>query len=585
MNMKTAKILPIIIACCLLTALLSSLAHANVVAEADRTRLSIDETLTLTISRDSNSFFSKPDLDPLKNDFTVLGQSQSSNTQIINGSMTATTKWIVELAPKRAGKLRIPSLAVGNEQTAPISIRVDASPPPSTNNDGAPLYVETALDRQSVYVQSQLIFTIRIFWAVEAQINEPDDPVVSDALLEKLGDATYKKDINGQQYSVFERRYAIFPQKSGIFEIPSITVAALMPIRSHYSGFFDPFGAQGKRVKLRSNSVRATVLEKPPTYPGKAAWLPADTLSVEEQWSQNPQDLKVGESITVTITTTAKGLMATQLPPIAIAEADKIKLYQNTAEEKNSKDSTGVTGVRTETIALIPTEGGTLELPQIKIPWWNKQQQKVCYATAPAKRLVIHGSAATVNSVTPPLPEMTPPPQTAENKTVSPLTPPRQPLFWVLLCGGLGMAWLITTLLLLRTRRRLHGLASEYQAQPPVATTNTTHTEESAYKALGRACRQNDLAEARAMLMLWARLFWPGEDIRTGADIKRAAPDSELATLVSVMDQLLYGRMAQTEPWDGKQLQRVVQKLRTSSRQADKRSRKGILPPLYKNKP
>lgn len=588
MTMKPAKILSFIV-CCLLTALFASLAHAKVVAEVDRTRLSIDETVTLTISRDSNSFFSEPDLSPLQNDFKILGQRQSSNTQIINGSMTATSRWIVELAPKRVGNLRIPSLSVSKEQTDPISIRIDAAAPPPTSNEGAPLYVEAALDRQSVYVQSQLIYTVKIFWAVEAQINEPDDPVVSDALIEKLTDATYKKDINGQQYSVFERRYAIFPQKSGSLEIPSITVAALLPIRNRYNGFFDPFGSQGKQVKLRSNSVEARILEKPSIYPAKAAWLPADSLTVEEQWSHDPQDLKVGESTTITIITTANGLMAAQLPPIAIAQADKIKLYQNKAEENNSKESSGVTGVRKETIALIPTRPGEIQLPEVRVPWWNKQQQTICYATTPAKRLVIHGSTAPEKRVSPPLPERTPPAPKTTNKTVSQLPRRPQPLFWILLCGGLGMAWLTTTFLLLRTRRRLSDLESRGATAAPAPTTTTVDPpvdcEESAFKQLRRACRQNDLLLARARLMVWAKFFWPTENIRSVADLERLAPDTELPTLVAAMDNQLYGRGEPTEPWDGQFLQRTVEKIRTTARRAAKRNKKNVLPQLYRHSP
>ena len=577
--MKSKNIIYIAV-CCLLTALFSSMAQAKVVARVDRTRLAVDETLTLTISKDSNSFFSsEPDLSPLAKDFTILGQSQSSNTQYINGNKTATATWTLALAPKRAGRVFLPSLTVDKERTQPISLQIDQSAPPATRDDGAPLFVETSLDRKTVFVQSQLLFTVRIFWAVQAQINDPGDPVLEDALLQKLGDATFKKDVNGQQYSVFERRYAIFPQKSGVLEIPSMSVAAVLPVSRRHSSFFDPFSSQGKQVKLRSNSAQVMVIEKPPGYPANAAWLPADSLAVQEQWSHDPLDLKVGDSVTITITTTAKGLLAAQLPPIAIAEVGKFKLYQNKAEKENSKEAGGITGVRKETIALIPTCPGEIQLPEIRIPWWDNQLKKVCYAVTPATRLVIHGTAPVIRNEAAETPKPQAPSLVAKkgNVVVPPL-PRSAPLFWIMLCGGLGVAWLSTTLLLLRTRRR-HAARGVVVRRSPLPGENVALGGEAAGKELKSACLANNGAAAKSALVAWAKAVWPKQGIRSGADLLKI--DSGLADLVEELDSHLYGRDGAGQ-WNGAELWARVREIQNGVKKNGK-GKKVALPSLYNN--
>ena len=579
--MKSNRIIHIVV-CCLLAVFCSSLAQAKVEAQVDRTRLAIDETLTLTVSQDEMSIFSEPDFSVLAKDFTLLGQSKSSNTQIINGSRTSISKWIVGLAPKAAGQVVIPPLSVGKEKSEPINIQIDPAAPPKTKADGAGLFLETEIDRDSVFVQSQAIFTLRIYWAVEAQVNDPGDLVLEDAVVESLGDATYQKNVNGRMYKVFERRYAIFPQKSGVLEIPSILVAAVVPLPMGHNNYSMYMGRQGKRVSLRSESSRVTVLEKPPGYPVNAAWLPAENLVVREQLSQDSQDLKVGESITITITTTAKGLMGAQLPPISIADADKIKLYQNKAEETDSKDSGGITGVRTETIALIPTSPGEIELPEIRIPWWDKQQEKVRYAIAPATRLLIHGTAPTSQAPAPPvLPQPKPPMKAAANETKIPILLGSVPLFWVILCGGLGVAWLVTTLLFLRTRRRLGGQNVPKESGKALDALRDLG-EDGSFKQLCRACRKNNLGEARSTLMVWAREFWPQENIRSGADLERVVNDPELISLVGEMDRLLYGHQDQVGHWDGAPLRNRVKDIRAKVQRAGKKKKKGVLPQLYK---
>ena len=557
----------------------ASTAFTKVSATVDRANIVVDETLTLTIIKDKSSFFTDPDLEPLQKDFKVVGQSQQSSTQIINGTTTSTVSWQITLAPKRAGTLSVPPLSVGKEKTNSLTVRVSAEAQVKTRADNAPIFIETDVDEESVFVQSQLIFTLRIYGAVTIQIIDPGIPDVSDALIEKLDDATFDKVIDGTSYRVFERKYALFPQKSGVLKIPQMVVQVQIPSRRSRRNFFDPFGNQGEILKFRSTGHEVTVRGKPGEYPAAAVWLPASGFTVKEQWVQDPQSLEVGESATLNLSLIAEGLMAQQLPPIEMVEPDGMKVYQGKAEVENIITATGILGTRKESIALIPTHPGEVEIPEIRIPWWNKINGKVEYAVIPAGKFVVRGSGrpqektlqeTEPRSGTPAVPEA----QMLQQQSTVQQT---RPTVLIILSAVLAVTWLITLFMLFQTRRQLRALVLEQKGD---FEQEQTVKERQALKALAEACRDGDPAQARAAVMSWTRAFLPEEDMQTLGDITRIFPDSELPSLLGEIDSVLYSRGESSGQWQGDRLLAQVKKIRKEYR--EKKKDKEGLQELYK---
>ncbi len=63
----------------------------------------IGDSFQLQLSTDDSA--SSPDLSPLQKDFTLLGTSQNTSIQIINGTVSQQKTWIISLSPKTTGKL------------------------------------------------------------------------------------------------------------------------------------------------------------------------------------------------------------------------------------------------------------------------------------------------------------------------------------------------------------------------------------------------------------------------------------------------------------------------------------------------
>ncbi|HBW84945.1 MAG TPA: hypothetical protein DEF79_12985, partial [Gammaproteobacteria bacterium] len=125
--------------------------------------------------------------------------------------------------PLTEGELEIPSLTINNERTEAITISV-VNQGARSNQSSEELFLEIEANKDSVYVQEQLLFTVRLLYTINGirnpQFTELEMP---DTVIQLIGSPNqYEKLIDGVRYGVYEKRYIIFPQRSGSLEIPDI---------------------------------------------------------------------------------------------------------------------------------------------------------------------------------------------------------------------------------------------------------------------------------------------------------------------------------------------------------------------------
>ena len=108
--------------------MLASPALALLDAKVDRARVSLGDSLRLTISATAGDTTDGLDIGPLYKDFEILQRSTTNSTQFINGRRMNTRQVILEIAPKREGTLRIPPLRAGRAETNMLLIAVGPAP-------------------------------------------------------------------------------------------------------------------------------------------------------------------------------------------------------------------------------------------------------------------------------------------------------------------------------------------------------------------------------------------------------------------------------------------------------------------------
>ncbi|MDD1640560.1 MAG: BatD family protein, partial [Methylococcaceae bacterium] len=197
---------------------------ADITVSVDRNPVSLDESFQIIFTT-TESPDDDPDFTPLEQDFTILSQNSSSSSSWINGKSSKTIEWTLNVMAKQAGSLVIPSVNFGNDASQSSTILVTEGTQKKAVNSDEDLFLEVEATPRNPYLQSQVFYTMRLYTKVDisqARLNEPE---LADAVIERLGeDSSYNKQVNGENYSVTERRYAIFPQKSGQLTIKPLVL-------------------------------------------------------------------------------------------------------------------------------------------------------------------------------------------------------------------------------------------------------------------------------------------------------------------------------------------------------------------------
>lgn len=512
---------------------------AQIGVSFDRNPVSLDESFQIIFTANDTPD-NDPDFGPLEQDFEILGQSQSSNSSWINGQSSKTIQWTVNVMAKHPGSLVVPAVKFGDDVSQPASILVTQATANKAVDTDDDLFLEVEATPQSPYVQSQVLYTVRLYRRVEiaqASLNEPE---LGDAVIEKLGDdSNYNTQINGVNYLVTERKYSIFPQKSGSLTIKPLMLTAevVANTRPNFNGFFN--SQMTKTKKISSKSVTLDVKPAPATFTGKH-WLSAEQLVLKEEWSGDNQQMKVGEPLTRTLTLLAKGTTVGQLPEINIGKIDdRLKTYPDQPVLQEQKKPEGLIAFREEKIAIIPSKAGFYKLPAIEIPWFNSQSQKMEIAKIPETAITALDAAGTQQApVTPVAPAEVQQPQKAEQSTPI-TTPPQQQNIWLWVSVFLASGWLATLAYFLIKR----------SAKRPVAEKSEVEIRlEDSVKSLKKACADNNAAAAKDALLAWGRQKYGAASLGAIAELS----DARLRDEVLHLNRILYSR--EPDQWQGKKL-------------------------------
>ncbi|MGV8842393.1 MAG: BatD family protein [Pseudomonas sp.] len=525
---------------------------ASFTASVDRTQLNAHESLELILESDDPTLFGKPDLSPLDVLFEVLGSRQVNRLTSRDGRARATTRWIITLRPKQNGYVVIPPLRLGTIDSLPITLQVQEKPSSDDASALAPIFIDAHLDHESVYVQAQTLLTLRIYHSVSLYDDSSLTPLqMSDARVEPLGEPrTYEKLIGGVRHGVIEMRYAIYPQRSGALSIPAQLFSAT-PVGPNRSDDFQPFGpSQGKVIEVRSPVIPLTVKAKPAAYPADVPWLPASALSLSESWSPQPEQVKVGDSLTRSLTLKVEGLSSAQLPPLPASDLQDVRRYPDQPQLADQPSEQGVTGSRTEREALVPKRSGQVELPAIQLVWWNTGEDRLERSSLPARTLQVTNNPALLEA---PVLNVAPAPQHSQG-----------PALW---------PWQLSSALLAGTS--LLGFALWWRARQRPAIVRPVPSGPSSRSLLDdlrRTCLDNDSQATRQALDAWAR-----QQPETLAQMAgRFVP---LSAALDGLNGALYSEVGQS--WQGQELWNAVGALPSIAANPENTEHASSLPPLY----
>lgn len=520
----------------LLLLLLAPLAQAaSVHAFLDRSHVSLGDTVTLNLQ--SNGSLGTPDLTPLERDFQVLGTSNSSSMQIVNGKTTRATQLGIALKPLHAGTLTIPALDVGGTKTQPLSLRVGAAPSGGSGRTGDPVFMETSVLSSSPYVGEQTVYTVRLFY-LPGVSGSLGDPSADGANLVKLDrDHRYTVDRNGYAYQVLEYSWALIPQRTGTITVQGPAFQGQRLAVGNPGAWFNNPNALFNNPNTLLNgqipgigaAVSATApvtrieARAAPANAGKP-WLPARDVQLKLTGLPVNGELTAGVPLTVTLSVSATGQPADALPEPELPAIAGARVYPDQTHDSTDDSGQWLQGTRTRNFAIVPQRGGKLSLPAITLNWWDVAHDRAEQAAVPARTLQVGGTVAGGATTVAPAPATSPAASSvaapashgASFATAAPHGNDVQGFWRAVALASLAL-WLLAMaaatwwLMRRKAQRVTNGGAVVDTARAAAGAAKDASKSPRALQTQALdAARSGDAAACERALLAWARAFRPG---------------------------------------------------------------------------
>jgi len=543
-------------------------ASAAVSAWLDQTQVGSGEAVQLVLKHDGQTG-SQPDLGPLRQDFDVLGRSTGSSIQIINGRMSAQTEITLTLMPKHGGNLQVPPLKWDGETTPAIALTVGGnastsqpSNAPVPASGSSHVFLTTTLDQKQPYVQAADTLTVRLYTDQPLYQASLELQPSNDVLVQQLGqDSQTSATREGRSYRVIERKYLLFPQRSGTLHLDGPVLNA--EVQDDRGGGNDPFGGNAyfgnvfgrnpfagmmnatKPIRVRADPLVLDVRPRPASGTGHD-WLPAQKVTLEESWQPDNAPLHVGDPITRHLHLSALGLTASQLPDLSLLMPlpDGLRAYPDQAKLNTGVQGDGVVGTRDQDVALIASRSGRYQIPALHLYWWDTTRNQQREVELPARTLyVLPGSGGVAAATAPAGPASgTPLLPAGPSKPVAEQAGAVGGASWRWTSLALGILWLVTLVAWWFSRRH------RQRTGPAVSTpASPTPSASAARKAFRQACHDNDPLAARRHLLEWARAAWPHDPPLGLQALAGRLGDAELGLLLKQLDRVCYAGGA----WQG----------------------------------
>jgi hypothetical protein len=527
--------------------LFCGLVQAEVTISIDRNPVHINESFQLIFETDE-VVGAEPDFSPLEQNFQILNRSQSNNISIINGKYQRILKWTLQVMPTQEGDFILPAIDFGNQNSKSFLVTVKpASQASVPDNEG--LILQLSSDESSLYVQSQVIVTLRLLIGSSNVTGyQMGDLAIGDmdVVIESLGDVKqYQTRLDKKSYLVLEQQFALFPQQSGTLKIGPVRAEVQFGSRSR--SIFDVFKSASQIKRVRSKPLALQVLATPGTF-NAAHWLPSTDVQLDDEWQGDLTRLTAGEPVTRIITLTAEGLTAAQLPDLVQADVAGIKQYPDKPVFENQRSPMGIDAVLQRRIAIIPTAAGRYSLPEITIPWWNIRTGQQEVARIPSRTIEVQPGAGSSLVSTPGSGDL---PIVAESPGNVPLLQSEPDRFWLWMSSVLGAGWLASFIAWWLSRRG--SILRSTTLDNPVE-----NNLPRANKRLRQACADNSASDARDAVLSWANAL---ENNRRFVNLNQVARyfGNPLKQQLDLLNRSIYSQSA--GDWRGESLWRTCKEI------------------------
>ena len=400
----------------------------SVTAEVSRTRVTVDETLILTVSVSGSGLGNVPQpVLPDMQAFIVIGSTSSSSSSfnLVNGKLTSSrsVRFIYQLKPRQTGTFVIDSVEVtydgATHETTPISIEVtgpasgaapaggraapaggprsSAATSPAPDDAAQPdlgdaVYIRTTLDKKRAYLGEQVTVTYTLYTRLGLSNARYDVvPTYTGFWMEELFSAHHldfmEEIIGGRRYAVTKlREIALFPTVTGELRIEPLSmicdVQAERSRRSLFDSFlndsFDTFFSTTRQISVASAEQTVRVLPLPAA--GRPAGFGNAVGDFSLKAAVDQAGTEVNQPVTLTVVLAGEGNLKTVEDPV-LPPLDEFTEYQSGTRAEYESGGSRISGTKTWEHVLIPTVPGDHTIASITFPFFNPDTDSYRVAT------------------------------------------------------------------------------------------------------------------------------------------------------------------------------------------------------------
>jgi hypothetical protein len=260
----------------------------------------------------------------------------------------------------------------------PYSGRSGYSPYSQTQGSAGQPSLEVSLRETRPYAQQPVLLQLDVLSFGNLATASPELSGFEAILLEEVsGPATSVRGAGRDRQIVNSYLLALTPLRDGPLEI----------------GPFKVSGTLAGGVPFTATAPSSIRLDVRPLVASVRPWLPLRALELTRDLDE-AKPLAEGRPTTLTLRMHATGGTGEQLPDLeSMLVSEDFRAYreQTIVETGLSEDGRTLEGIRTEVYTLVPYSGGRLQLPEIRVNWWNIETARRESSSVPIRSLSVVG--------------------------------------------------------------------------------------------------------------------------------------------------------------------------------------------------
>ena len=361
-------------------------------------------------------------------------------------------------------------------------------------------------------------------------------PEVNGAFLMQTDTTTIKltEKIDNLDWQIVRYPLALYPQKAGQIEIPSIDVRFTTSAG---------FGKTGKNFEFQTRALGLEVKLPPGVNPGDMV-ITTSSFELDHNWQPAEGAAKTGDAITLTVNRRADDISAMLLPPLPVFQTDGLATYPKAPEVEDKSDRGDLSGERVDSITWVVEKPGQYAIPGIRFQWWDPVSSELKEQIIPGLDLDIPPTGADTSA-------------TAESRQE----------------GSNKLLLMLVAAVLLAI-----ALWFGFKRNTPGQHQNT---EKAAFATLAKACKSNQAGQTLSAIYAWLESYSIETERRprplTLGDFARITDDKQLAT---ELERLQAAIVATTGHWKGDDLLSSMQRFRREKHHRKLDRSKTYLAPL-----